>query len=293
VTREADPPREPGRIRRWLGRSWRHEAEFWSRRSRPPSPSPKPPRVLTEEEWDKGPDNPVPAPPPVKPRRPYALDRDPEGTVARARGVYLRMLGKDPEDASGAVARAREIALVVAREAERRRLERDTAATRKRWEAIAAAKHGRLYDVAKSVWYGIPFTGAPELLYPELSEEDALTKGEWFEWAQGHRQAGADAMIDHLASIIPPGEGESFDDWRERLKARRRYWAEETDEVAVNKPLFPRARGESYSAWIHRIRGGGRPVSQSPSARPRPAGPQSPARSRTGVGPRARRPHPR
>ena len=250
------------------------------------------PRVLTEAEWDRGsPDLPYPpdacpwchrrpgfhAPdcvvitnPPPSPSqrsgRQDALDKDPEGTVARARGLYLRALGRDPEDSTGLVSRLREGALAVAKEAERRRLVRDAKATKEKWDAIRAAQHGRAYQVARNIWYGIPMTGAPELFYPELPDEDALNRGEWLEWAQNHKQAGADAMIDHLASLIPPNEGETYEHWRMRLKARRRMWSVDTDEAVVNRSL---------------------------SAPPRPAGPRSPGRSRTGGARKARKRRPR
>jgi hypothetical protein len=212
----------------------------------------------------------TPPPPPgwhlVKSRRPDALDKDPEGTVARARGLYLRALGRDPADSTGGVAKLKEGAYIVAREAERRRLIRDTAATMAKWNAILEKKHGRLYETARNVWYGIPMTGAPELLYPELEDEDALTRGEWYDWARSHKEASAEAMIDHLASIIPANDGETYREWRERLKRRRDRWATETDEVMVNRTLY---------------------------ARPRPAGPRSPGKVRTGGTRKARKRRPR
>ena len=210
----------------------------------------RPPRVLSEEKWDRGAD------------APDVLERDPNGTVAKARGAYLRILGRDPLDETGKVARAREIAETVAREAERRRLVRDTAETEAKWDVIREKKRGPAYTIARNVWYGIPFTGAPELLYPELDDEMALTRGEWFEWANRHKEAGTASMIDHLASIIPPNEGESYREWRDRLIRRRQWWHADTDETVVNRSLF---------------------------ARPRQAEPQSPATSRTGVGRKARR----
>ncbi len=274
------------------------------------------PRVLSEEEWDRAEDTPVypadacpechrkpgfhgPDCPILKaalanppPGGQDALDKDPEGTVAKAKGMYLRALGRDPNDETGLVAKLKNGAYIVAKEAERRRLIRDTEATRAKWDAIAAAEHGPAYDLARSIWYGIPFTGAPELLYPELEDEVALTRGEWLEWAEGHRRAGEESMIDHLASIIPPNPGEEYPEWRERLKRRRLAWSVETDEVVVNKTLFPRKNGESYVEWVRRLRGAnpsGAPVSRSPYAPPRPAGPRSPGSSRRRRGRRAAR----
>jgi len=172
--------------------------------------------------------------------RPDDLDRDPEGTVARARGLYLRALGVAPDDPQ--VQRAKELSEAVAREAEHRRVARDVAATKARWAALTAHPHGPAYELARNIWYGLPMTGAPELIYPELDKEDALTRGEWFEWAINHKKAGADAMIDHLASILPPGEEETYPDWRERLKRRRMAWSKATDETVVNRHLYPQAQ---------------------------------------------------
>ena len=212
--------------------------------------------------------------------RPDDLDRDPEGTVARARGLYLRDLGVAPDDPQ--VQRAKELSEAVAREAEHRRVARDVAATKARWAALTAHPHGPAYELARNIWYGLPMTGAPELIYPELDNEDALTRGEWFEWAINHKKAGADAMIDHLASILPPGEEETYPDWRERLKRRRMAWSKATDETVVNHHLDPQAE-----KWARAASRAG--LTQTPSVQPQPAGPRSPETSRTGAGRKARK----
>lgn len=250
-------------------------------------------RVLSLEDWNLiGTD----ALPP-RSRRPDVLDRDPDGTMAKARGIYLRCLGRDPLDETGLVARAREIAFIITSEAERRRLVRDTAATEAKWNAIREAHHWPGYDIANNIWYGIPFTGEPELLYPELKDEDALTRGEWFDWTDHHKEAGAQAMIDHLKSLIGPNDGETPDGWTQRLLRRREAWTNDTDEVVVNKMLYPRRSGESHVEWIRRLRGGNPlgpvPVNRSLYAPPQQAGLPSPDSSRIGAGRKARRRRPR
>lgn len=196
----------------------------------------------------------VPSPPP----EPDALDKDPDATVAKARGIYLRLLGMDPGDETGLVARSRRIAWEVEHEAERRRLVRDTAATRERLDRIRTKPPGRVREFAGTIWRGLPWVGPPELFYPDMQGEDALTRGEWLDWVHNHKQAGAESMIDHLASLIPSNDGESYAEWRERLRQRRAQWSRPIAEI----------------------------VNQSLSARPRPAEPRSPVTTRTRKGPR-------
>jgi len=247
------------------------------------------PRVVSEEEWNRGaPEYPPDACPECH-RRPGfhgpdcpilkaatvnpppgpgdALDTDPVGTVKKARGEYLRALGADPDDSTGAVTRLKEISRVISREAERRRTARDVADTDARLARIVERPRGGLYNLGKNIWFGLPWTGSPEMFYPELPREVELTRGEWYDWANYHRQAGMESMVDHLASIIKPNPGETYPQYRARLMARRRKWNEETDQKVVDRALG---------------------ISRSPFARPRPAGPRSPARSRRGARPRAR-----
>lgn len=212
-----------------------------------------------------------------------ALDRDPEGTVARARGIYLRALGRAPLDPR--TERARVLSEAVSKEAERRRLARDAEETRRKWANLAAEKHGKAYELARNIWYGFPMTGAPELLYPELDNEAALTRGEWFEWTVLHKKAGSEALIDHLASIIPPREGETYPDWRERLKRRRRAWSAATDETVVNAHLYPQG-----NRWAEAAKRAG--ITRTPYVPPRPAGSPSPAKSRTDGAPKGRKRRP-
>jgi hypothetical protein len=207
-------------------------------------------------------------------RHPDALDRDPDGTVAKARGLYLRALGKDPSDPRVAI--LKQGAYVVAREAERRRLVRDAAATEAKWKTMREAKPWPGREVMRSIWYGIPFVGAPELLYPGLDAEDALTRGEWIDWVNNHRQAGIDSMIDHLGTLIPPREGETYEDWRARLKRRRLSWSTETDEVVVNRSLYAPPRPAAPRSPERYRRGTarkGRRTRARPSRRPQPAPP--------------------
>ena len=173
--------------------------------------------------------------------------------VAKARGIYLRALGKDPTDSTGKVARLKAGADAIALEAERRRIERDAVATRVKAEAFTAAQHGSAYYLARNIWYGIPMTGEPEVIYPELTDEDALTMGEWFEYVAKHKKDGEDEMIDHLKMLIPANPGETYQAWTSRLKRQRKRWAVETDEVVVNKRLFARWKGETYVDWVRRM----------------------------------------
>ena len=190
------------------------------------------PRVMSLAEWDRG----------VGRRRPDVLDSDPEGTVARARGLHLRILGADPTDTTGYVARSRQIALIVSREAERRRVARDAAETDAKWDEIRRERAWPGKDVLTTIWYGLPFSGDRDILFPELDHEQELTRGEWFEWVWLHKTAGEKSMIDHTASMIPPEPGETYIEWRARLTRRRRRWSEETNEVVVNRALYPQPR---------------------------------------------------
>ncbi len=174
-------------------------------------------------------------------------------SVIKARGIYLRALGKDPTDSTGKVARLKEGADAIAQEAERRRIERDAVATRVKEEAFTAAQHGSAYYLASNIWYGMPMTGEPEVIYPELTDEAALTRGEWFEHVAKHKKDGEDEMIDHLKRLIPANPGETYQAWTNRLQRQRRRWAVETDEVVVNKHLFPRKPGETYVDWVRRM----------------------------------------
>jgi hypothetical protein len=236
-------------------------------------------REISEEILRRGPVEVVRAPPPPRPkarvvpagslrksRRPDALDRDPEGTVAKARGLYLRALGRDPTDKTGAVARLKEGAYIIAREAERRRLERDAAATKAKWDALLRSSQGRGRGTLRRFWASLPLTGEPDPIYPELDDEVALTKGEWIEAVNIHREASIGSMVDHAASMIPPNPGESHKEWRERLGRRTEGWFAATDEAVVNRSLY---------------------------AQPRPAAPRSPERSRTGAARKARKPRSR
>jgi hypothetical protein len=204
--------------------------------------------------------------PPPPHHRPDALDKDSQETVAQARGQYLRMLGEAPDDPR--TEQARVLSETIAREAERRRLVKDVETSRAEWDKIRARarSHGELYYFFRRVWYRLPFTGEPEVLFPELDNEIALTRGEWREWAKNHRKAGEEYMIDHIASMVPANEGETYEKWREGLKRRRQSWTTDTDAAVVNRSL---------------------------SAPPRPAGPRSPARSRTGAARSARKQRPR
>lgn len=199
-------------------------------------PRPPPPRrnpvIIPPQTADR-----VPA---WRSRRPDALDTDSEGTVTKAWGIYLRCRGRDPMDETGLVARAREIALIIRHEAEKRRLAKDAADTKAKWDKILEAKHGRAYQIATDVWYGFPFAGAREMLYPELPDEVALTRGEWLDYVVNHKLAGAKSMLDHLGSILPPRPGETYEQWRERLKRRRDSWRNDTDEAVVNRSLSAR-----------------------------------------------------
>lgn len=224
-------------------------------------------------------------------RRPDSLDKDPEGTVAKANGAYFRVLGADPHDRTGAVARLRQITFIVTREAERRRVEKDTADTRKRRSAVQNARPWPLKELLTDIWYGFPFTGERPFEYPKLENETYLSRGEMYHWAEEHKEAGKKELIDHLASLIPPDEGETYEEWHERLKARRARWSEETDEVVVNKGLFPQKVGETYLMWIRRLRSGnpsGRRSIRIPSVRLRPVEPQSPGTSESHGGSRRR-----
>jgi hypothetical protein len=169
-------------------------------------------------------------------------------SVAKARGIYLRALGKDPTDSTGKVAKLRAGSEAIAREAERRRIERDATATRVKFEALSAAHHGRAWYFARNIWYGLPMTGAPEIIYPELPEEAALTAGEWFDWGQRHKRAIEDAGTDHRKSIIPRKPNEPYEAWTARLKRRRRSWAIATAEAVVNRALREQARSYAPSS---------------------------------------------
>ena len=175
-----------------------------------------------------------------KPKAPEPARPSPSArwkSVIKARGIYLRALGKDPTDSTGKVARLKAGADAIAQEAERRRIERDAVATRVKAEAFTAAQHGSAYYLARNIWYGIPMTGEPEVIYPELTDEAALTLGEWFEYVAKHKKDGEDEMIDHLKMLIPANPG-TYQAWTSGLQRQRKRWAVETDEVVVNKHLF-------------------------------------------------------
>jgi len=228
----------------------------------PPPPPPPPPPAAAPPPRPAGPApvgaphaTVIPFPPLPDTTRSTSLSEQEMDAVVRARGIYLRALGKDPTDPTGKVARMREKAEAIAREAERRRIERDAIATQLKWEAEKAANHGRLWHLGRNIWYGIPLTGAPEVIYPELPDEDALTRGEWYDWVQTHKAAGREAMIDHLASLIPPKAGETYQEWRERLKARRRSWNVDTNEAVVNRALRREGRPATPAPTVaHRLK---------------------------------------